>query len=314
MTFAKNHNHVSDSTIVYPIKVKVSLNLEDLNDVEIKNNFFTAKLWYEVSTETNLELVEGIDSASDLILLNYLKNINNDLGEPNDLNDSIQFNSYHALNTQFNHNWNVRDYPFDSPQLKIQFQSQYDSSDVFIDLSSEKIAYFLPRTENLKDGFLIKSISVEKDYLNSDNDKINESENARNKVLERITFLVNLNRDGSWLYLKLFLGSFLSFLLSWLVFAIPKNDFGARVELSVGSVFGAVGNRAYVESIMPDVQVFTKADMINNIVISLIIFNIIIVVVQRNKKIFWSFFESNLNAAIYSAFIFIVLNSAILLW
>ncbi len=72
--------------------------------------------------------------------------------------------------------------------------------------------------------------------------------------------------------------------------------------------------RAYVESIMPDVQVFTKADMINNIIIMLIIFNIIIIMIQRNKLIQLDFFESNWNSAIYTAFIFIILNGAILLW
>ena len=102
--------------------------------------------------------------------------------------------------------------------------------------------------------------------------------------------------------------------MSWLVFFIPQKDFGSRIELSVGAIFGAVGNRAYVESIMPDVQVFTKSDMVNNAVIFLIIFNIIIILVQNNKTLTWKFFENNRNAIIYSAYIFIVINTAILLW
>ena len=106
----------------------------------------------------------------------------------------------------------------------------------------------------------------------------------------------------------------MAFIISWLVFLVSTNDFESRIELSVGAIFGAVGNRSYVESIIPDVQVLTIADLINNLIIFLIVFNIIIIMIQRNKKIHWSFFETNWNSGIYSLFLFIILNLAILTW
>ena len=45
---------------------------------------------------------------------------------------------------------------------------------------------------------------------------------------------------------KLFLGSFLAFIISWLVFTVPKTDFGSRIDLSVGATFGAIGNKYFV--------------------------------------------------------------------
>ena len=248
------------------------------------------------------------------MILNYFENVISEIGIPTNENDSIYNLSYHTLYAQFDHNWNVRRYPFDKPQLKIKFNSVLDSSFISLNTSDKNFTSFSKNMENLKDGFSIKSIDLIKDYLTVENDPIDESENARNKVLEVLTFYINIDRSGSWLYLKLFLGSFLSFLISWLVFFIPKADFGSRIELSVGAIFGSVGNRAYVESIMPDVQVFTKADMVNNTVILLIIFNIIIILIQRNKLIELDFFEGNKNSAIYTALLFILLNSVILLW
>ena len=310
----------SDSIIQkFPLKVDLYINLQDLNDVEIKNNFFNSKITYELSADSSqlLDLFfeeTQSDGLSDLVVLNYYKSLKSKIGIPINFNDSISSVSYHTLYAQFDHNWNVRNYPFDSPELKLQFESVYDSSFIVLDAKIKNFASFSDKLENLKDGFVVKSISNSKDHVSDDNDLLTYSADSRNIIRERLTFFINLDRDGSWLYLKLFLGSFLAFLISWLVFFIPKEDFSSRIELSVGAIFGAVGNRAYVESIMPDVQVFTKADMINNTIIILIIFNIIIFMIQRNKFIQLDFFESNWNSAIYTAYIFIVLNTAILIW
>ena len=303
----------------FKINLKLYLNLQDLNDVEIKNNFFNSEFRYEVFSKNSMFLEYLIDDLnleglSDFIDLKYYTNLKSKVGIPVHLNDSLSLSSVHSLYAEFDHNWNVRNYPFDNPQLKIKFTSILDSSFLSLGPKDGKFASYLENIENLKDGFSVNSIGFEKNYITSENDPIDDSQNARNIVKEQIVFLVNLDRNGSWLYLKLFLGSFLAFLISWLVYFIPSKDFGSRIELSVGAIFGAVGNRAYVESIMPDVQVFTKADMINNSIILLIIFNIIIFMIQRNKLIQLDFFESSWNSAVYTAFIFIVINAAILIW
>lgn len=310
------NNQVIDTTAFSfsPVKVNIFLYLEDLYDVEIKNNFFRAKMWYELSANKNHPLFYHPDSifkfTSDFVRLKHWEDDLTESGSIENYSDSVYNYSTQPLKVRFDHNWNVRDYPFDKPKLKMVFIASSDSSNISLIPHKKNFASYSNKIENLKEGFSVQSITYEKDYLvNPFNTDLND-----NEVLERLIFIVNLKREGFWLYLKLFLGTFLSFLVSWLVFFIPQKDFGSRVELSVGAIFGAVGNRAYVESIMPDVQVFTKSDMVNNAVIFLIIFNIIIILVQNNKSITWEFFENNRNAIIYSAYIFIVINTAILLW
>ena len=99
-----------------------------------------------------------------------------------------------------------------------------------------------------------------------------------------------------------------------MVFLISSADFNSRIELSVGAIFGAIGNRTYVESIIPDVQILTKADMINNFIILMIVFNILLIIIQRNDNITWKLFENNWNAAVYSLYLLISINLFILLW
>jgi len=239
--FTKDLNtYVNDTieNINFPIKLNLFVNLEDLNDVEIKNNFFNSKLRYEVRAQNNfsydvLMAVADYNEITELVDLRFFENVTSKIGEPVQINDSINYLSYRSMYAQFDHNWNVRDYPFDNPKLKLQFTSVLDSSYVSLDPKENSYYSFSQKMENLKDGFLVNSISYKKDFVTSENDPHDDLENPRNKVLERLNFYINLDRSGSWLYLKLFLGSFLAFLISWLVYFIPKSDFSSRIELSV---------------------------------------------------------------------------------
>ena len=74
----------------------------------------------------------------------------------------------------------------------------------------------------------------------------------------------------------------MAFIISWLVFTVHKTNFTSRIDLSVGAIFGAIGNKYFVESTTPAIQVLTKADIINNLVIFMVLINIIIIIIQNN--------------------------------
>ena len=127
-------------------------------------------------------------------------------------------------------------------------------------------------------------------------------------------YSIVISRSGGWLFVKLFLGSFLAFLISWIVFLIPNKEFDSRIGLTVGGIFGAIGNRYFVDSTLPAVQVLTKADMINNLILGLLILNILIVIIQKNQNIKFGKLEQNKFAMIFTGITFIVLNTIIVIW
>ena len=147
--------------------------------------------------------------------------------------------------------------------------------------------------KGLKDGFKVEKITFQNDYTNGW-DELNLSPTLTRNIIYPIgTFNVIVSRSGSWLFIKLFVGCFLAFLISWIVFTIPKTDFGSRIDLSVGAIFGAIGNKYFVESTTPAIQVLTKADLINNLVIIMVLFNVALIIMQNNDKInFWKFEDS----------------------
>ena len=289
----------------------IYINLKDLKDVEVKNNYFGARMWYEISSNKTLK-----EDDYTSIKMNHTNDDRiNEFGDFT-VEDSIAYKSLYA---RFDHNWNLQNYPFDKQELKIKFKSDYDSVYVKIFPASGKF-YDIGNLDQLKQGFKVDTITINKNYEIVPNDPLfafnekGEKVKERDKIVEELSFNIMLGRDGSWLYLKLFVGAIAAFIISWMVFLISSNDFNSRIELSVGAIFGAIGNRTYVESIIPDVQILTKADIINNFIILMIVFNILLIIIQRNNNITWKAFEDNRNAAIYSLYLLISINLFILFW
>ena len=220
------------------------------------------------------------------------------------------------VENSFYHKWNLRDYPFDTQQLKISFRTWEDTSRVLLtNIKNAKIGKSrMVQDTELIDGWKFKDISTEISYVMEPvGVRVKTTNGERIPIVQYFSYYINIERDGWFLYFKLFFGTFLSFIISYLVFFIDKKHFETRITLSIGGIFGAVGNRYFVESLMPEVQVLTKADLVNNLIISLIVINIFMVVLQNNDRFKNNkLISSNRILSIFSAILFIVLNLIIL--
>ena len=77
----------------------------------------------------------------------------------------------------------------------------------------------------LKDGFEIEKIDFHNDFQNGWL-VINLSPTLTRNIVHPVgVFDIIISREGSWLFIKLFLGSFLAFIISWIVFLIPNEEF-----------------------------------------------------------------------------------------
>ena len=97
-------------------------------------------------------------------------------------------------------------------------------------------------------------------------------------------------------------------------FLLPFNELESRVNLAVGAIFGAIGNRYFVDSTLPSVQIFTKADAINNLIIIMVVLNILIMILQNSDKTIFAKIQKNKNAFLYSICYFLFFVILILIW
>ena len=104
---------------------------------------------------------------------------------------------------------------------------------------------------------------------------------SRATVTQSLLVELNVRRSGTVLFFKIFTGGILSFFISCMVFLIPLKELESRVNLAVGGIFGAIGSSAFVYDVLPVVNVFTKADAINNLIIFMVVFNILVLLLQQ---------------------------------
>jgi tetratricopeptide (TPR) repeat protein len=311
-------------SISLPIKIKAKIDLEEIMGLDTRNNQFFMSLDYFLYTQQaslflnyKKDTISFFDFEENKLIKPVI--INSDRTEKKSLTyygyDNVNITDdyiyYSSVKSDFFHNWDLSDYPFDTQKLQFEIKAEIDTSIVrFNESKFYKSSY--NKVNGLIKGFNIDKIDFEEKFevqneVNTFYPGIN-----RETVYPIASFNIEVSRSGGWLFVKLFLGSYLAFLISWIVFLIPTKEFGSRISLTVGGIFGAIGNRYFVDSSLPVVQVLTKADIINNLILLLLIFNILIVIYQKNKKNSLRFIN-NKTAMLYSGILFVVLNLIIIL-
>jgi tetratricopeptide (TPR) repeat protein len=310
-------------SISLPIKIKAKIDLEEIMGLDTRNNQFFMSLDYFLYTQQaplflnyKKDTISFFDFEENKLIKPVI--INSDRTEKKSLTyygyDNINITDdyiyYSSVKSDFFHNWDLSDYPFDKQKLQFEIKAEIDTSIVrFNESKFYKSSY--NKVNGLIKGFNIDKIDFEEKFevqneVNTFYPGIN-----RETVYPIASFNIEVSRSGGWLFVKLFLGSYLAFLISWIVFLIPTKEFGSRISLTVGGIFGAIGNRYFVDSSLPVVQVLTKADIINNLILLLLIFNILIVIYQKNKKNSLKFIN-NKTAMLFSGILFVVLNFIII--
>jgi len=320
----------SDS-LKWPLTLEVLIEVNDITDLSYKSNRFRSKILKSVFSKYIesfiTKLGDTIDLTHDELVSFETDEISIDERNKKNL---TYFNSkeYPYLFHENNHlksielveapiaiNWNFRDFPFDTQKLIYRFKAKMDTSTIRLVASTINKSTFSDHLPNLQDGYEITSIDYSNSFETDQSDIIQTGPGEfRPLVTETIGIILNLSRNGSWLFIKLFIGGILSYLLSCFMFLIPKEEFEAKMSIAVGSIFGAIGNRYFVDSSLSGVQVLTKSDLISNLIIFMVALNVLAVILQRSKKINFAYLESEKYDFFYSIYYFTILLVAIILW
>lgn len=277
-------------TLKIPQIIETRLFLENIRSLDRNVDFFTGT--GDISLYSGL-LEPYVDFENDTIFdpnfpnaeLNLIMDYSETYYESwaGDIIENDEGNSVYEVNEsfegQFFHNWDLRKYPFDKQKLRIEIKSLKDTSLVRL-RNSPLFPSAYNKKNNLKQGYKINSIDFKEEFVEvgTYNEYL-----GRQNVLSFGVYEIIVSRNGVWMFIKLFFGGVLSLVLSWLVFFIPLRDFSSRIELSIGAVFAAVGNKYFVDA-ATDSQVLTVADLFNNIIILMVVINVALVIIKRNPS------------------------------
>ena len=159
--------------------------------------------------------------------------------------------------------WNVQDFPFDQQHLSMQIEnSQYDITSLVFK-PDVKGSRFSP-TEAI-DGWNIRDFKVSA-TTNEYETGFGDSRPGRNpQTFSSFLIEMNLERNAVGLFMKIFLGMYIAFLIAMISFAPKPWEHEPRFGLPVGGLFAAVGNKYIIDSLLPESSTFTLVDTLHTL-------------------------------------------------
>lgn len=159
--------------------------------------------------------------------------------------------------------WRIGNFPFDKQKLRLSLEnSQFDSkSMVFVadTLGKNYDPRFTLRGWNIDSCNI--SVGVKK-YETAFGD---ESYATPHTEYSSYRAILNISRDATGLFWKLFLGMYIAFLIAYISFYIHAEGMDSRFGLSVGAIFAVIGNKYIIDSSLPETTSFTLVDTLHGV-------------------------------------------------
>lgn len=172
--------------------------------------------------------------------------------------ENNKFISYENCKVQLTHNWQLRNYPFDKQELKINIEAQNPRD--FMILTQERNSFQIANNINIP-GWTITDYYVKEDLSYYPSDFGYQMMNLTDRSFNKLSFTILIKRQSWGLYFKLFSGLYVAFLVSFLAFFVRPDFVDPRFGLSIGGLFASVANKYVVDANIPATIGFSFVDV-----------------------------------------------------
>ncbi len=238
-----------------PDTVTVGSYVISVHDINFRDKQYTMRFWlwfvydnpdFDFSTQLDIPNAKSIDTP-EIIL------------------DSLNGKAWAIMKMKatMKESWNVLDFPFDRQHLKVQIENTlFDDQNLIFKPDVNGSTF--DKNEAI-DGWEIVNFQVTastNDYETGFGDPSPERslQNFSSFLIE-----MDIQRDAWGLFMKIFIGMYIAFLISIISFTIHPSEFEPRFGLPVGGLFATVGNKYIIDSILPESSSFTLVDSLHTI-------------------------------------------------
>jgi len=227
------------------------LYLKNIYDLQPNEYAYTADFWiwfnHKQPTFDPLQNVEIINAKQTIFTDTYRATVN----------DKSLLASESARATLI-HDWKLENYPFDRQSFRIDLEAGLDTSKMILNASPGNFKLYkgliLP-------GWDIQSLKAKESTVTYDAD-FGEHQLKGRSTFSRITYIIEIKRQGWGLFFKLLLGLYISFFVAFLVFFVPPTS-DQRFGLSIGGLFAAIANKYVTDSNIPVSISFSFVDQVH---------------------------------------------------
>ena len=237
-----------------PDTVKAGAYVISVHDINFHDKEYTIRFWLWFLYDSN----PSFDFTNQLDITNAKS-----IDDPEAIVDTVAGKDWVMLKMKcvMKETWQVHDFPFDKQHLKVEVENSILDNSVLIfkpDLEGSKFA-----TQEGIDGWEIRNFEVsvkENTYQTGFGDP---REGRNRQTFSQFTVEMDIERDAWGLFMKIFLGMYIAFLISIISFTPHPSEMEPRFGLPVGGLFAAVGNKYIIDSLLPESSSFTLVDTLH---------------------------------------------------
>ncbi len=243
------------SAIGQPDTVTVGSYVISVHDINFRDKEYTMRFWLWFIYDN-----PDFDFSSQLDITNAKS-----IDPPEIFLDSLNGKAWAIMKmkTTMKERWRVADFPFDEQHLQVQIENAlFDNSSLVFKPDVKGSTY---DKDDALDGWAIKNFRVTS-HTNSYETGFGDP--APNRSLQHFSaFLIEMDMErNAWgLFLKIFIGMYIAFLISIISFTIQVSELEPRFGLPVGGLFATVGNKYIIDSILPETSAFTLVDSLHTL-------------------------------------------------
>lgn len=253
-----------DDALTAPDTVKVGAYIISVHDINFHEKEYTVRFWlwfvydnpeFDFSTQLDIPNAKSIEP-------------------PEIIMDSLDDKAWAIMKMKctMKESWDVQDFPFDRQHLKVQIENTLFDNKLLIFTPDTKGSQY-DKTEAI-DGWEIKNFTVRND--NNDYETGFGDESTNSQVFSAFKIEMDIERDAWGLFMKIFIGMYIAFLISIISFTPHPSELEPRFGLPVGGLFAAVGNKYIIDSLLPESSDFTLVDTLHSMTFVSILMTLVV--------------------------------------
>ncbi|MES2477965.1 MAG: hypothetical protein V4561_02685 [Bacteroidota bacterium] len=244
-----------------PDTVRVGIYITSIHNIDFKEKEYTTNFWLWLKYKNkDFNFVDNLEIPQAKTVVKSFTTIDSSDGE-----------IYILMKLQciMKDTWKITNFPFDHQTLRLSIENSQFDKDALVFSADTAGKQFDPRFA-LR-GWKIDSLRM------STGTKVYETAFGDDSILEPHTEYSNfkvkiiVSRAALGLFWKMFLGMYVAFFIAFMCFFIHTDSIDSRFGLSVGALFGVIGNKYIIDAALPESSSFTLVDTLHGITLIFIL-------------------------------------------
>jgi hypothetical protein len=235
--------------------VKTGAYIISVHDINFHEKQYTIRFWLWFLFKS-----EDFDFSSQTDIINAKS-----IEQPDIITDEMEGKTWAMMKMKcvMKENWQVHDFPFDKQHLEVKIENSiYDINSLVFEPDVKGSIF---DDDETIDGWTISNFKVSTTQ-NEYHTGFGDSRPGRDKQnFSQFIIEMDIEREAFGLFMKIFIGMYIAFLISILSFTPHPSELEPRFGLPVGGLFAAVGNKYIIDSLLPETSSFTLVDTLHTI-------------------------------------------------